>query len=291
MGFIGIDRGLRDHWIYQDAEYLKVWMEMLFLARFSEEPHNELIDGDLITVAYGQFIFGRVKWSERLKISEQRLRTLITKLKKAKMIEVVDTHRKCSVYEILNYAKFNHHDNHQSSHAQQGNEDDANHQPNQHPTSSQPAANQQPTTKEQGSNKGNNVNNKPLKEYTPEFVEFWNVYPRKISKSVAFTKWKKVIKTESFDYLMQCARNYAKECEMKQTADEYIKHPATFLEKDRYKDYYLFVIGGGNGAKSQGRAQGIRYGENQGKGGTLTFPDTELDELYAASESRLLGMQ
>lgn len=182
LGFIGIDRGLRDHWIYQDAEYLKVWMEMLFLARYSDEPHNELIDGDLVTVGYGQFIYGRVKWSERLKISEQRLRTLITKLKKAKMIDVVDTHRKCSVYEILNYAKFNHQDNHHSNHTHQGISVDANHQVNQLPTSSQPAANQQPTTKEQskqrkqGKQSNKDIN---LKEYA-EFVHMSEIEYQKL---------------------------------------------------------------------------------------------------------------
>lgn len=181
MGFIGIDRGLRDHWIYQDAEYLKVWMEMLFLARFSEEPHIELIDGDIITVSYGQFIFGRVKWSQRLKVGEQRLRTLITKLKKAKMIAVVDTHRKCSVYEILNYAKFNHESNHQSSLTQQGIEVHANHQTNQQLTISQPSVNHQSTTKEQGSNKVNkdNKDNKKIK-----YTEFVRLLPEEYEKLI-----------------------------------------------------------------------------------------------------------
>jgi hypothetical protein len=163
-GFIGIDRGLRDHWIYQDAEYLKVWLEMLFLARFSEETHTELIDGDLISVEYGQFIFGRVKWSQRLKISEQRLRTLMAKLKKENMIELVLEHRKCSVYALVNYAKFNHESNHQKTQSQQWFEDDANHQSNQLPTISQPSANHQPTTKEQCSNKVNK-DNKEKRDY------------------------------------------------------------------------------------------------------------------------------
>jgi hypothetical protein len=124
-----------------------------------------------------------------------------------------------------------------------------------------------------------NDKKKTLKDYTPEFDEFWNVYPRKISKSVAFTKWKKIIKTESFDFLMQCVSNYAKECEMKKTADEYIKHPSTFLEKERYKDYYLLVIGGGNSGK-------------HGKGNERTlqangYDKGELESLYVGSPVRV----
>lgn len=172
MGYIGIDRGIRDHWIYQDAEYLKVWLEMVILGRFSEEPHIELIDGDIITVNYGEFIFGRVKWSQRLKIGEQRLRTLITKLKKEQMIELVLEHRKCSVYRLVNYAKFNHESNHQSRQAQQVMPADANHQGNQQPTISQPSANHQSTTKEQ-SKQGNKVN-KVIKEHSQDTVDLTN---------------------------------------------------------------------------------------------------------------------
>lgn len=176
MGYIGIDRGLRDHWIYQDAEYLKVWMEMLFLARFSEEPHAELIDGEIITVKYSEFIYGRIKWSERLKVTEQRLRTLIKKLKTEQMIEVVSEHRKCTLYRMTNYSKFNQQSNQQSDHTQQGISGSANQQNDQQLTTSQPAANQQLTTKEE-SNKVNKV--KKVKE---EVIK--EIYAEKVSLSI-----------------------------------------------------------------------------------------------------------
>lgn len=264
MGFIGIDRGLRDHWVYQDAEYLKVWMEMLFLARFSEEPHNELIDGDLITVSYGQFIFGRVKWSERLKISEQRLRTLITKLKKAKMIDVVDTHRKCSVYEILNYAKFNHHDNHHSTHAHQGIEDDTNHQDNQLPTSSQPAANQQPTTKEQGSNKVNKVN-KVKQEVIKE------IFAEKVSLSIP--EYEKLIikygSEENAKWGIEKLSNYKCSKKTKYTSDYHVLIGWVFDDFEKKK---LIVLEGGQARASkpesgrQSNAAEYYANDAQGKG-------------------------
>lgn len=42
--------------------------------------------------------------------------------------------------------------------------------------------------------------------------------------------------------------------------------------------------------KFEGRTQGIRYGSLQGKSREPSFPDSELDEMYRASESRLLNV-
>ncbi|ODB56943.1 hypothetical protein A7311_01050 [Paenibacillus polymyxa] len=88
-------------------------------------------------------------------------------------------------------------------------------------------------------------------EYTPEFNEFWNVYPRKVGKLECFKTWKKVTKNgESHEFITMCAKNYAADCKAKQTADQFIKHPKSFLNDERYKDYAVIVIGGGNGGKS-----------------------------------------
>src|SRR5690606_36868692 len=105
-GFIGLRRGIVDHWIYQDAEYLKVWIEMLFRARFAKEPGTQIVEGQLVEIEYSQFIFGRIKWSDRLGISERRLRTLIDKLVAEGMIQLVRRAPKFSIYCVTNYAKY-----------------------------------------------------------------------------------------------------------------------------------------------------------------------------------------
>lgn len=78
-GWIKLHREIIDHWIYKDAEYLKVWIEMLVRARYWNETGTELVGDQLIKVDRGEFIFGRPKWSQRLGISEQRLKTLVQK--------------------------------------------------------------------------------------------------------------------------------------------------------------------------------------------------------------------
>lgn len=244
MGFIGIDRGLREHWIYQDAEYLKVWMEMLFLARFSEEPHNELIDGEIITVNYSEFIYGRIKWSERLKVTEQRLRTLIKKLKTEEMIEVVSEHRKCTLYRMTNYSKFNQQVNQQNNQSQQGFEEDANQQNSQQLTSSQPAANQQLTTKEQGNKVNKDKKVKKEITYSDDFLTFWDSYPKQIGQAAAFNEWKKLIKTIDPSYLIACAMNYSSYVIANNTEIQFIKQPNNFLKpkEEYYKQYETPVL-------------------------------------------------
>lgn len=183
QGWLKLHRSLAEHWIYKDAEYLKVWIEMLVRARHSEEPTTEMIEGQLVTINYGEFIFGRPGWSKRLGISEQRLRTLIKKMTDDGMIESTSKFHKFSLYRIKNYQKFNQLDNQQSNQqkdlAEQGIEEANNQQNNQlinlQSTSSQPASNQQLTTKEEckelkNDKKEKKLNNKPKISFS-EFVK------------------------------------------------------------------------------------------------------------------------
>jgi len=105
--FIGISREIIEHWIYKDAEYFQVWFEMLYRARFLREPKTETREGQLVTMHYGQFLFGRNGWSKRLTISSKRLQNLIKLLIKDDMIKLVKKYPKFTIYEVVNYEKYN----------------------------------------------------------------------------------------------------------------------------------------------------------------------------------------
>lgn len=78
--------------------------------------------------------------------------------------------------------------------------------------------------------------------YTPDFELFWSKYPRKVAKKVAFQKWNKVAKSEAAKKLItQCAENYARTCADKKTEEQYILHPSTFLNQERYLDYEIYI--------------------------------------------------
>lgn len=165
MAFIGIDRDIEHHWIYQDAEYFKIWFEILMRTRYGKETERKLIESELVTIEYGYFVFGRIKWSERLKVSERRIRTLFDKLLKDGMIELVMKYRKCSVYKVVNYAKYHVKNDQQSDQQpdqpQQGDSGFADQQSDQPATSERPAGDQRATTQEQ-SKQSNKVNNNKI---------------------------------------------------------------------------------------------------------------------------------
>ena len=103
------------------------------------------------------------------------------------------------------------------------------------------------------------VKDKVIKTYTPEFDEFWNVYPRKIGKVECFPTWEKLIASgEQPSLIIQCADNYAKDCLSKQTEETFIKHPKTFLNKERYKDYKIIALGGGNNGYVSGNSGSVQ---------------------------------
>lgn len=244
MAYIGIDRGIIDHWIYKDAEYFKVWFDMLCRARYSKDPKTDKLGDEIYTINYGEFVFGRISWSERLGISEQRLRTLMKLLIKEDMISLVCKFRRFSIYKITNYEKFNQQTNQQETIIQQDISDTTNQQTNHDSTSSQPAANQQPTTKEESKERKERKPSNKDKTYTPEFLNFWNAYPKQVGQPAAFNNFKKLLKKVTPEYLIECAMNYSSYCLANQTDYQYIKLPNNFLKpgEEYYKQFETPVL-------------------------------------------------
>lgn len=73
-------------------------------------------------------------------------------------------------------------------------------------------------------------------EYTESFSSFWWAYPRQVGKQVAFEAWKRLLRDGYPDSdLIEAAGRYAT---ARTGEDEkFTLHPATFLNKGRWKDY------------------------------------------------------
>ena len=70
--------------------------------------------------------------------------------------------------------------------------------------------------------------------YSDVFESFWTAYPRKVEKAKAYRCFKARLKEgHTADELILTAKNYAAECKAKGTEETYIKHPSTFLSKDK----------------------------------------------------------
>lgn len=89
-------------------------------------------------------------------------------------------------------------------------------------------------------NDNDNVNvNDKNNIYTAAFEKMWSVYPRRKEKQKAWKCYKaRLAEGSSEDALFTAVKRYADECRVKNTAEEYIKHAATFFSKDRpFEDY------------------------------------------------------
>lgn len=76
--------------------------------------------------------------------------------------------------------------------------------------------------------------------YPPAFETWWATYPRHVEKADAFRAYRARVKEGiAEDDLLKAARNYAAACKRRGQAQEYIKHPATFLGPKRAFEDFL----------------------------------------------------
>jgi hypothetical protein len=215
-GWFCLHRGITDHWIYKDSEHLKVWIEILTRTRYLKEPKTDTYEGILYTLNYGEFIFGRQSWSKRLKIGEQKLRTLIEKLTNENMLGVRQKSTRFTIYFVVNYEKYNQLKNQPEDIEAEGDKGTDNLPDNLLITYGQPTDNLLVTTKNKDNhvnhdNQGNN--NKP--PIIPHKVKPEKVKPEKTSYAEYVTmtnaEYEKLLATygkEMTDRLIEVLDNY-----------------------------------------------------------------------------------
>jgi predicted phage replisome organizer len=75
--------------------------------------------------------------------------------------------------------------------------------------------------------------------YTPEFEEFYKLYPNPQNKQRSFKNWRKQLKTETIERLMKAATNYKKLVEIENRERQYIKSSANFFGQENFFIDYL----------------------------------------------------
>jgi DNA-binding transcriptional regulator YhcF (GntR family) len=71
---------------------------------------------------------------------------------------------------------------------------------------------------------------------TEMFWAFWSTYPRRIGKGSARTAFAKATKFEDPNVIIQAALDYSTHCEVMGTERQFIPHPATWLNGERWED-------------------------------------------------------
>ena len=133
-GYIQLHRKLLDSAVFQNEKLLKLFIHCLLKASYKER--ETLIGDSIVHLEQGQFVTGRKALARDLNLSEQQVRTLISKLEKLNILHTKSTN-KYSVVTVMNWEVYQN--------------------PTNSSTNNQPATNQQSTTNNKV-NKDNKVN-------------------------------------------------------------------------------------------------------------------------------------
>lgn len=103
-GWIKISREIANHWLWQDAERLKWWLDLLFLAAY--EDKQVLHDSHLFVLRRGQIIASISFLSERWGKSHPTIIKFLRLLEEEDMIKRITIYRQTSILTICNYEKY-----------------------------------------------------------------------------------------------------------------------------------------------------------------------------------------
>ena len=217
LSYIKLFRKLLKSPIFENEKALKIWIWCLLKATHTDR--QQLVGQQIVDLKKGDFVFGRNKASEELKMNESTIYKYIKLLEKLQMISI-KSNNKFSVVSIEKWEEYQI-------------EDLKN--------------NNKITTKEQQSNTNKNVKNvnniytsSNDEEMKKHFALTWDIYPNKKGRAKAeeyFLQWVKGRKinrttiklTDKQMYL--AVRKYKKECEDQEVEQQYIKHGDTFFNK------------------------------------------------------------
>ena len=86
------------------------------------------------------------------------------------------------------------------------------------------------------SNKSNNVNNDNKNTFSNEFESFWKTYPRKVAKKKCYDKFNKLLKDFKLEEIIEGLSIWSEYWEKAKIRNQYIPHPYTFLNQERFVD-------------------------------------------------------
>lgn len=228
--FLPLSRDIKEHWIYKDSCFLHGWLEMLFNARYANEPKTDIWKGAVYTIERGEFLYSRPSYSARLNIPEGKLRKLLDLLISENMIEQSKTlgKNKPTIYKICNYDLYN------FSPSEDVEITGLEHTVNQVTTKSQPSDNQVTTKSQPLKNK----DNKDIQKKEDYYVEIFDHYQSlNIKKHRALTAdMKKAIDKAMSElkcdkeYLMKLLDRHKLKIESTKSNGQYAVRPRTISE-------------------------------------------------------------
>lgn len=209
-GWIKLHRKILDSTIFDNADLLKVWIWCLLKA--THDDYTQLVGLQVVELSKGQFITGRFKGAEELKLNPSTFYKYLKVLEKLNMIDL-NSNNKMTIVTIVNWGKY---------------------QLDENETCQQ--NNNNVTTKEQQSNTNKNIkNNKNINNiYSESLIKKIMSYPGKKTKDTRDKKLPQLIKKYGEEQIIRCIERYSEE--VKGREKRYILNESTFWN-GRYVDY------------------------------------------------------
>lgn len=76
----------------------------------------------------------------------------------------------------------------------------------------------------------------PAEKYPKDFLEWYNLYPRKKAKGEALKAYRQALKEIDHDELVEKTRKFVRYVEQSQTPSKYVPYPATWLRASQWDD-------------------------------------------------------
>jgi predicted transcriptional regulator len=208
-GYVKLWRKSLDSSIFTNPKIWFFWTYCLMKATHKKYKPTEGFQQ--IELEPGQFIFGRKKASEETGLSEQNIRTCLKFLEKSKNLTIKPTN-KFSIISITNWDTY------------QPKENESNQQSNQQVTNNQPTSNHKQEQK-----------NIKKEIYTSNFESFWETYPKKVGKGLAFKNYKNIREPKpSLQTVLSAIEIQNKSTQWQDK--QFIPHPSTWLSQRRWED-------------------------------------------------------
>lgn len=238
QGWVSVYRELLDKpiWITSTPEQKTILMTLMLMANHKDAEWE--FKGEKFVVKKGQMITSLESIVAKCGkgVTMQNVRTALKRFEKYGFLTNESTNKN-RLITLVNWEVYQHSD------------DETNKQTNKQLTSNQQATNKQLTTNNNNNNKDNVKNElKPSIDFESEFEMFWSIYKKKTDKKNAFAKFKIARKKHSLEKILEGTSQYMRQCEIKNTAKNYIKGPAVFLHGENFNDEFdLVPTTNGNG--------------------------------------------
>lgn len=212
IGYIKLHRQLLNWEWYDDINTFRLFTHLLLKTNYEHKKWHG------VDIAIGQFLTSRESLAKQTGLTEQQVRTALTKLKSTNEITSQSTNN-YTLITITNWDKW-----------QQNNQPDTMLTTNEQPTSNQRATTTKEVKKERS--KESNIS------IIGDFEEFWNLYTRKTNKQSAMKSYNAAIKKGiEHEAIITGIRKFAAEwSNWDDRQRQYIPHASTWLNGRRWEE-------------------------------------------------------